>query len=323
MTVSFGLLSTAAINRKLLAGARRSELVDVVAVASRDPDRAEAFAREHGIARAHGSYEALLGDPDVECVYVSVPNALHHVWTLRALRAGKHVLCEKPYSRRPDEVEEAFAVAEREGRLLSEAFMYRYNPQIETLAALVRDGAVGKLRIICAAFSHPCDRPGDVRLDAELDGGSLMDVGCYCVSAARLLAGEPVGAAAHQVIGETGVDVRFTGSLEFGGGALAHFDCGFGVPDRSMLEVVGTEGAIAVSDPWHCLAPGLELRPRGGEPRQVPVARENSYRLELEHLARRVRGEPASLLGRDDALGQARTIAALYAAAAAGAPIAA
>jgi len=323
MTVSLGLLSTAAINRKLLAAARRSDLVDVVAVASREPARAEAFAREHGVGRAHGSYDALLADPSVECVYVSVPNALHHEWTVRALRAGKHVLCEKPYSRRPEEVEEAFALAEREGRLLSEAFMYRYHPQIETLAALVRDGAVGELRIVAAAFSHPCDRPGDPRLDPDLDGGSLMDVGCYCVSAARLLAGEPVGVAGHQVVGENGVDVRFTGSLEFGGGALAHFDCGFGVPDRSALEVVGTAGAIVVSDPWHCLQPGLELRPRGGEPRQVPVARENAYQLELEHVARRVRGEPSTLLGRDDALGQARTIAALYAAAAAGAPIAA
>jgi xylose dehydrogenase (NAD/NADP) len=319
--VRWGVLSTAAINKKLLAGARESDAVEVVAVGSRDGERARAFAERHGIPRAHGSYEALLEDPDVEAVYVPLPNALHHPWTLKALAAGKHVLCEKPYSRRPAEVLEAFAAAESAGLVLSEAFMYRYHPQIRRLAALVREGAIGELRMIAAAFTHPCEDPDDVRLRADLDGGGLMDVGSYCVSAARLLAGEPVSVTAQQTLGPSGVDVRMAGTLSFSGGALAHFDCGFHVPDRSSLEVVGSEGAIRVSDPWHCAEPGLELT-RGGRAETIPVEHASSYRLELEAVGAAVRGsaEPVPL-GREDALGQARTIAALYRAAESGAAV--
>jgi D-xylose 1-dehydrogenase (NADP+, D-xylono-1,5-lactone-forming) len=320
--VRWGILSTAAINEKLLAGARRSSSVEVVAVGSRDGARAGAFAERHGIARAHGSYEALLEDPDVEAVYNPLPNALHHPWTMRALAAGKHVLCEKPYSRRPAEVEEAFDVAERAGLVLSEAYMYRYNPQIERLAELVHDGAIGELRTIASAFTHPCEDPADVRLSADLDGGGLMDVGCYCVSASRLLAGEPETVTAQQVVGPSGVDVRLTGTLAFAGGVLAHFDCGFHVPDRSQLEVVGSAGTLRVNDPWHCLDPGILLTRADGGVEAIAPALESSYRLELERVGDAVRGAGGPPpLGRADALGQARTIDALYRAAESGAAV--
>ena len=319
----WGLLSTAMINRKLLAGARRSDAVEVVAVASRDGARARVYADEHEIARAHGAYDDLLADPEVDAVYISLPNGLHHAWTMRALHAGKHVLCEKPYSRHPTEVNEAFDLAQRDGLVLSEAYMYRYHPQIRRLAEVVADGAVGELRLIAAAFTWPCDAPGDVRLDPALDGGALMDVGCYCVSAARLLAGEPLDVAARQTIGPTGVDVALAGTLAFESGVLAHFDCGFFLPDRSELEVVGTEGSIRVSDPWHGLQPALTLTRHGGEPERLPVAQDNAYRLELEAFMAAVRGEQSPVLGRSDALGQARTIEALYRSAGdqAGAPV--
>jgi xylose dehydrogenase (NAD/NADP) len=320
--VRWGILSTAAINEKLLAGARRSDGVEVVAVGSRDAARGTAFAERHGIGRAHGSYEALLEDPDVEAVYIPLPNALHHAWTMKALAAGKHVLCEKPYSRRPAEVEEAFEAAERAGLVLSEAYMYRYSPQIVRLAELVREGAIGELRTIASAFTHPCADPADVRLSAELDGGGLMDVGCYCVSASRLLAGEPETVTAQQEVGPSGVDVRFVGALAFPGGVLAHFDCGFHVPDRSQLEVVGSAGVIRVSDPWHGREPGLELTRADGTTEPVLVERESAYRLELERVSAAARGAGGPPpLGRADALGQARTIAALYRAAESGAAV--
>jgi predicted dehydrogenase len=320
--VRWGILSTAAINEKLLAGARRSDAVEVVAVGSRDGDRAAEFAQRHGIARAHGSYEALLADPEVEAVYVPLPNALHHPWTLKALAAGKHVLCEKPYSRRPAEVREAFDAAERAGLVLSEAYMYRYNPQIERLAELVRDGAIGELRTIASAFTHPCEDADDVRLSAALDGGGLMDVGCYCVSAARLLAGEPEALTAQQDLGPSGVDVRLAGTLSFAGGVLAHFDCGFHVPDRSHLEVVGSAGTIRVNDPWHCLEPGILLTRADGAVEVIAPAVESSYRLELERVGNAVRGAGGPPpLGREDALGQARAIAALYRAAESGSAV--
>jgi xylose dehydrogenase (NAD/NADP) len=320
--VRWGILSTAAINEKLLAGARRSGEVEILAVASRDHRRASDFAARHGIPRSHLDYESLLADPDVEAVYIPLPNALHHPWTMRALAAGKHVLCEKPYSRRPEEVADAFDAAEGAGLVLSEAYMYRYNPQIVRLAELVRDGAIGELRTISAAFTHPCQDPDDVRLSAELDGGGLMDVGCYCVSASRLLAGEPEAVTAQQDVGPGGVDVRMAGTLSFAGGVLAHFDCGFHVPDRSSLEVVGSTAVIRVSDPWHCAEPGLELTRLDGSVESIEVAVASSYQLELERVGNAIRGNggPAPL-GREDALGQARAIAALYRAAESGAAV--
>ena len=310
MSVRFGILSTAKINEKVLAGARESELVEVEAVASRDQARAEEYAREHGIPGAHGSYEELLADPELDAVYISLPNSLHVDWSIKALEAGKHVLCEKPLSRRPDDVERAFDVANRTGLLLTEAFMYRHNPQTARLQELVAGGAIGQLRAVRAAFSFTLSDPGNIRLSSDLDGGALMDVGCYCVSGSRLLAGEP-----ERVFGvastESGVDVVFAGTMSFPGDVVAQFDCGLTLPLRDELEVVGAEGSIFLDDPWHCRKPVIELR-RGDDIEEVALEPVNSYRLELENLARAIQGQGQLLLGRDDALGQARTIDALY-----------
>src|ERR671914_2417944 len=224
MTVAWGILSTARINRLVLAGARKSDRVDVVAVASRDPARAEEYAREQGIERSYGSYEALLADDEVDAVYISLPNSMHVEWSIRALGAGKHVLCEKPLSRHPADVERAFDVAERAGLVLTGAFMYRHNPQTARLTELVAGGAIGELRVVRAAFSFTIADPANIRLAADLDGGALMDVGCYCVSGARLLAGEPdrvYGAGTF----EDGVDTVFAGMLQFPGGGVGQFDC--------------------------------------------------------------------------------------------------
>ncbi len=215
--VRWGFLSTARINRRILAAAEKSELAEVVAVASRDADRAEAYAVEHGIPRSHGSYEALIEDPDVDAVYISLPNSLHAEWSARALAAGKHVLCEKPLTRSPEDAEKAFDAAERDGRILMEAFMWRHSPQTAKLVQLVEGGVIGELQLVRATFSFPLEGRRNIRLDPDLDGGALMDVGAYCVSAARLLAGEPERVYGEQVIGDSGVDVLFTGVLRFPG----------------------------------------------------------------------------------------------------------
>ena len=178
MTLRLGILSTAHINRLVIAGARESDRVEVTAVGSRDLSRAEAYAREWGIERAYGSYDELLADPDVDAVYNPLPNSMHVEWSIRALEAGKHVLCEKPLSRRPDDVERAFDVADREGRILTEAFMYRHNPQTARLKELVDGGTIGDLRVVRAAFSFTITDDANIRLAADLDGGALMDVGC-------------------------------------------------------------------------------------------------------------------------------------------------
>src|SRR5205823_12161938 len=185
--VRWGILSTARINRAVIPPARESPKLELVAVASRDPARAEAYARDWGIERAYGSYDALLEDADVEAVYVSLPNSLHVPWSIRALEAGKHVLCEKPLARSAGEAEEAFDAAERAGRFLMEAFMYRHNPQTARLTQLVDEGAIGELRVIRSAFGYSLYDETNIRLQTEVEGGALMDVGCYNVSGSRLL----------------------------------------------------------------------------------------------------------------------------------------
>jgi D-xylose 1-dehydrogenase (NADP+, D-xylono-1,5-lactone-forming) len=322
MPVKWGIVSTAHINRLFLAGARQSPDVEILAVASRDRQRADAYARDNGIERAYGSYDALLADPDVEAIYISLPNSLHVEWTINALEAGKHVLCEKPLSRHAEEVERAFDVAERQGRLLMEAFMYRHNPQTRRLTELVGQQAVGRVRIIRAAFGFVARDPANVRLSAGLDGGALMDVGCYCVSGSRLIAGEPERVAGEQALGGDGVDVAFAGVMRFGDDISAHFDAGLALASRDLLEVVGDQGTLRLTDPWHCRRPGIDLlREDAGAgadadaDERIEIEPANSYRLEAENMSAAIRGEAPLLLGRADAVGQARAIEALYAAA--------
>ena len=278
-------------------------------------DRSREFASQWGIPRAYGSYDELLADDEVEAVYIPLPNSMHHDWTMRSLDAGKHVLCEKPYTRHAAEVSVAFDQAAQSGLVLSEAFMFRYHPHIQALVQLVKSGQLGRLRLISGAFSGHTDNPNDVRLDADLEGGSLMDVGVYPLSASRLLAGEPIAVSAQQLTGPTGVDVSFAATLRFNDDVLAHFDCAFHVADRSYLEVVGTEGRVEVSDPWHGLQPALTVTMRGAEPVRTTFEPANPYQLELEEFGKAVRGEPNQLLGRADAEGQAIAIEALYRAA--------
>jgi xylose dehydrogenase (NAD/NADP) len=313
-----GLLSTARINELLVAGARQTPDVEVVAIGSRDRDRAEAQARELGVPRAHGSYEALLADPAVDAVYVALPNSLHVEWSLRALQAGRHVLCEKPLSRYPDDVVRAFDAAERGGLVLVEGFMWRHHPQARRLLELREE--IGALRLIRASFSFLLERAGDVRLRAALDGGALMDVGCYCLSATRLLAGEPLAVSAQQVRGGDGVDMRLTGLLRFPGDVLATIDCGLDLPERDELEVTGTRGTLWLDDPWHARSPVIELRRADGSVERIAIEPLNPYTCELEDFAAAVAGEHAPRYGREDAVAQARAIAAIYSSAEANEP---
>jgi D-xylose 1-dehydrogenase (NADP+, D-xylono-1,5-lactone-forming) len=309
--VKWGIVSTADINRKVIPGAQASDKVDLVAVASRDQARADAYARQWEIPRAYGSYEALLADPEVEAVYISLPNTLHAEWSIKALEAGKHVLCEKPFTRHPEEVTAAFDVAERTGRLLSEAFMYRHNPQTKRLVELVAQGGIGELRLVRSAFSYSLYDADNIRLRTDVEGGALMDVGCYCVSGSRLLGGEPVAVHGEAWYGPSGTDWTFGGLLRFPGDVLATFDCGTAMPNRDELEAIGSEGSIYLDDPWHCAHPVIELRRNGGVER-IELEPVDSYRLELENVSDAIRGEAELLLGRDDAMGQASALQALH-----------
>ena len=314
-----GILSTARINRPILAAARALDGVEVAAVASRDEERARAYAGEHRIERAYGSYEALLADPELDAVYISLPNSLHVPWSIRALEAGKHVLCEKPLSPDPAAVGQAFDVAEEAGLVLMEAFMYRHHPQTKKLAELVADGAIGELRLVSSCFSFSLTELANIRLSAELEGGALMDVGCYCVSGSRLLAGEPERVYGEAVRASSGVDVRFAGTLRFGGDVLAHFDCGFDLPRRSFLEAVGSDGSIRVANPWLVTDGSLELR-RGDDVERIDAGSIDRYEAQLANFAAATRGEEQPLLDRADAINQSRSLAALLRSAAEGRP---
>jgi len=312
----WGLLSTAAINHDLAGAAAESEEAEVVAVASRDLARAQAHARDVGAERAYGTYEELLADPDLDAIYVSVPNSMHVDWTIRALDAGKHVLCEKTFACREAHAEFAFEAAARNDCVLTEGFMWRHHPQVAKLLELVGDGSIGELRALCASFSGAVTGPDDIRLQPDLDGGALTDMGCYCVHALRTLAGEPERVHAEQRVGPSGVDLILSATLRFPSGVIGTFDCGLEIPDRARLEAVGETGTIVLPDPFLARDGVLELHRNGAQVERIETESANAYRLELEDFARAVRGEKEPLVSRADIVGQARTIEALLASAA-------
>jgi xylose dehydrogenase (NAD/NADP) len=309
--VRWGILGPGRIAEKALGEGIHAGNASLVAVASRDRSRARSFAEHFEIPKVHESYEALLADPGVDAVYIATPNSLHHSMTMQALAAGKHVLCEKPYTRHPNEVVEAFDAAEAKGLVLMEAFMWRHTPEVKRFMELLPQ--VGEIESIRSTFAFTLERTADVRLDPKLNGGSLMDVGCYCVSGSRLAAGtDPVGVEGEQKLGPSGVDVEFSGLLRFPSGAVAQIGCGFTYDHRS-LEAIGSRNTLRMRDPW--LAEPFELWL--GD-RRIDVATGDRYRLEIENMGDAILGRGKPLLGRADSLGQARTIDALYQAAASG-----
>jgi D-xylose 1-dehydrogenase (NADP+, D-xylono-1,5-lactone-forming) len=317
----WGLLGTARINRMVIPPLRASAGNRLLAVASRDAARADAYAREWGIERAHGSYEALLADPEIDAVYVPLPNHLHAEWTIRAARAGKHVLCEKPLALTAAEVDAMEAAARASGVVLAEAFMYRHHPQTLRVKELVEGGAIGTPRFVRGTFSFTLDRPNDVRLRPEWGGGCLWDVGCYPLSFARFVLGaEPLAVLGSQVLGATGIDETFAGQLVFPGGVLAQIDAGFRAPLRTGFEVAGTGGTILVRQPWR--PEGLPiLLTRGSETEEIVAGGEDRYLLEIEDLADCVRTGRAPRVSLAESRGNVATIVALLESARSGRPV--
>ena len=307
MGVRLGLVSTANINRAILGARDRDAPFDVVAVGSRDGGRARAYADANGIPRAHGSYEALLADPDVDAVYIALPNALHHEWTLRALRAGKHVVCEKPYSTRPNEVEEACDEAERRGLVLTEGFMWRHGAQTRLLRELLP--RVGEIHAVHVTFMARLGRAEDPRWIRELGGGALLDVGCYCVSAIRLVLGDEPERIAGRAYPHGEVDGRFEGALPFRG-VTATFSCSLVSAPAQAIEVIGTDGVLRVPQAF-TRPPGIVVL--DGEEHRVDPG--DHYRDELDDFCTAIRTERPALIGRAEMLGQARVLGALLASA--------
>ena len=284
----WGLLSTARINRSLIPPLRASPRHRLVAVASRDPEKAQRYAQAWQIPHAFSSYEAMLASPQIDVVYISLPNSLHAYWTIQALRAGKHVLCEKPLATRVEDVDAIAAAAAETGKHVAEAFMYRHHPQTLKVKSLIASGAIGDVRLVRGSFTFTLTDRSDVRVNAGLDGGSVWDVGCYPISYARTMIGaEPVEAFGMQFIGPGGVDEMFVGALRFADDVYAQFDCGFRAPFRTNMEIVGSEGVIVIPRPFKPTARETIYIGRAGDQLE-PVAIEGPellYLGEVEDLA--------------------------------------
>jgi predicted dehydrogenase len=315
----FGILGAARIApMALVAPVRRVPEASIVAIAARDPERARRFATRHGIARVHDGYDALLGDPDVDAVYVPLPNALHCRWTIRALEAGKHVLCEKPFAATAKEAEEMAAAAKRTGRVLVEAFHYRYHPLFARLQAILAAGDVGDVRHVEAHLCFPLPFRSDIRFSAELAGGALMDAGCYPVHFLRHLIGaEPEVMAAHAEWTRGGVDRCMEARLRFPGGVTARLTCSLFSAwlVRASASVQGSAGRMTVLNPF---VPQLYHRLRvvnAAGTRVERVAGPPTYDCQLRAFVRAVREGASVPTPPEDAIRNMRTIEAIYAAA--------
>ena len=248
----WGILGTGNIARQFAAGMAASRRGKLEAVGSRNAAAATSFARTLHVPQSFGGYSDVLKSDSVDVIYVALPNSMHREWTLAALRAGKHVLCEKPIASDASEAEEMFDAAGRAGKVLIEAFMYRAHPLTLAVIEAVRAGAIGELKLIRTSFCYRTRKiEGNIRFNRELAGGGLMDVGCYCINFSRLLAGsEPsrVEVAGH--VHETGVDDLAVGTLSFPNGVVASFTCGMAVQADNTAYLCGSDGYVEIPVPW-------------------------------------------------------------------------
>jgi predicted dehydrogenase len=302
----------------LIGPARQLPQVRVAAVAARDPARARAFAAKHGIPRAHESYAALLADPTIDAVYIALPNSLHAAWSIRALEAGKHVLCEKPLASNAREAEQIAQAASRAGRVLVEAFHYRYHPLAARLKAIVDSGELGAIAAIESEFSVPLLKPGSIQFRYDLAGGATMDVGCYAINLLRFLAGaEPRVLSARARLIRPQVDRLMTAELEFPGGQAGRMTCALLSARLLRLEVTvrGNEGELRATFPFLPHIFNRVTVRAGGAVRHERVEGNPTYVYQLAAFAAAALDSAPVLTGAADAIANMRVIDAIYAAA--------
>ena len=320
--VRWGVLSTAKIGiDKVIPATAAAGRCEVVAIASRDLERARAAASELGIARAFGSYEDLLADPDVDAVYNPLPNHLHAEWTIAAARAGKHVLCEKPLATTSADAERMIQACEAEGVLLMEAFMYRLHPTWEAVTSLVASGRIGELKTVQSWFSYFNDDPGDIRNLVETGGGALYDIGCYCVNLSRMLFGAEPERVGGSVLRDPvmGIDVLTSGILDFGD-VVATFTCSTRAEPDQRVHIYGTEGRISLEIPFN-IPPDRPTRvslTAGGDPPVRPETEvftfdpANEYTIQAERFAAAILDGGQVPIPPSDAVGNLRVIEELF-----------
>ena len=334
MSVRWGMLSTAGIGRVVGSAIRGSAEAEFVAVAGRDAGKAAAYAAELGVPRSFGSYDELLASDDVDAIYIPLPIALHSEWTIKALQAGKHVLCEKPFAMTAADAAACFDAADAAGRHCFEGLMWRHHPQTLLAQKLIADGAIGDVAFVRAALTVSV-APGDIRRTGRLGGGAVLDLGCYCISAIRLFGGQPLSVSAAQVVdtapGADGGDLRLAATFTLPGNALGQLDVALDYPRRDELEIVGTAGKIVVPDPWLCRLGHIVLE-RDGKAERLPADpdgahglgdhsdpdNDDAYRIEFVNASRVITGATPPAFGRADAVDQAAAIEAVRTAAATG-----
>lgn len=311
----WGLLSTARINRRLIPVIRASQHGELLAVASRELASARPYASQWEIPQAFGSYQELLDSDLVDIVYISLPNHLHAEWTIRALQAGKHVLCEKPLALSLEEVDQMTAASQRAGRVLMEAFMYRHHPQTKIAGELVKSGRLGDLCQVNAIFNFTMASRDNVRLVPEFGGGSLWDVGVYPISLSQyLLEGIPERVFGTQWIGPSGVDEAFAGQMIYPGNRVAQFSCSFRSPFHTEAEIIGTAGRLTFTRPFTHLDHERHLffHPAEGDPVDIAVPEIELYLGEVENMHAAILDSVPPYLTLDESRNHIRTALALY-----------
>lgn len=310
--MKWGLLSTARINRRLIPAIRAADRAELHAVASRDLTRAERYAAEWDIPRAHGSYLGLLEDPEIDVVYISLPNSLHAEWAVCAAQVGKHVLCEKPLALSVAECELIAEAGGANGVVIAEGVMSLYHPLLHRARQLVNDGAIGEVILVRGAFSFPLKRPKDVRWEPGLGGGSLWDVGSYPVSFIRWIAGDPDEVFGWQILGETGVDSGFAGLLRYESGVLGSFECGFQGQLRLRAEIVGADGVLVVERPYVLNEESQVVLTRGDSQEVITLPAADPYQCEVESLTAAVLEGAPLAVSLASSRANVSTLVALY-----------
>jgi len=320
--LNWGLLSTARINRALIPPLQVSKRNHLLAVGSRSQASAEAYAKEKRIERAHGSYESLLADPDIHVIYNPLPNHMHAEWTIKAVEAGKHVLCEKPLALNLDEVDAIKSAAHKHGRIVAEAFMYRHHPQTLKIQEMVRNGSLGTLKLVRGSFGFHLDNEKDIRLIPEMGGGSIWDVGCYPISYARTIVGEnPLEVFGTQVTGPTGIDLTFAGQMIFANDVIAQIDCSFDIPIYWGVEILGSDASLRIPSPFKPQVNEKLFLTHGDRTETIIVKGQELYIGEVEDMADAILLGKDPLVSLDDSRENIAVITALLESAKTGKPV--
>ncbi len=312
--VRWGLLSTANINRRVIPAIRESLRGELVAVASRSAASANAYAAQWEIPRTFDSYQAMLDSDAVDAVYISLPNHLHAEWAIRAMRGGKHVLCEKPFAITLEDVDQMVTTAEETGMVLTEAFMYRHHPQMKLVGE--QSGRLGEVTLVRGAFSFPISNRQNIRLAANMGGGSLWDVGVYPMSFAQYIMGEPPEwVMGDQWVGASGVDESFAGLMHYPGGRIAQISSGLRVPFHTSAEIIGTKGRLEMTRPFVGVQEGesrMMLYPVEGDPEEIPIPDQYLYLGEIIDMHAAILDGDANYLTLAETRNHIRTVLALY-----------